>query len=42
MSNSKEDRKKLKDILLKKLYCKVNINFTLIRLLSNPEFSIPK
>ena len=24
MSNAKEDRKKLKDILLKKLYCKVN------------------
>ena len=42
MSNAKEDRKKLKDILLKKLYCKVNIKFILIRLLSNPVFSIPK
>ena len=30
MSDAKEDRKKLKDILLKKLYCKVNIKFKLM------------
>ena len=30
MSDDKEDRKKLKDILLKKLYCKVNIKSILM------------
>ena len=30
MSDAKEDRKKLKDILLKKLYCKVNIKSILM------------